>query len=90
MGKIRLILNVLVFIAMTMSFTSAAEESRENPLQGMIERHDRDGDGKVSIDEFHGPGEHFTRIDLDGDGAIQQSEARHGPPDMTRQDRGDR
>lgn len=79
MGKIRLILNVLVITAMTMSFASAAEERRENPPQDMIERHDRDGDRKVSRDEFPGPDEHFTRIDLDGDGFINQNEARQNP-----------
>ena len=79
MGKIRLILHVLVFIAMTINFASASEENRENRPQGMIERHDRDGDRKVSRDEFPGPDEHFTRVDLDGDGFINQDEARQNP-----------
>jgi len=79
MGKIRIILHVLVFIAMTINFASASEETRENRLQGMIERHDRDGDRKVSRDEFPGPDEHFTRVDLDGDGFINQNEARQNP-----------
>jgi len=79
MGKIRLIMNVLVFTAMTMTFVSASEESRENRPQDMIEHHDRDGDGKVSRDEFPGPDEHFTLIDLDGDGFINQNEARQAP-----------
>jgi len=79
MGKIRLVLSVLVFTAMTTSFASAAEESRVDPPRGMIEHHDRDGDGKVSEKEFPGPDEHFTRIDLDSDGFINREEARQAP-----------
>ena len=79
MGKIGLVLSVLVFTTMTMSFASAAEENRGNPKKGMIEHDDQDGDGKVSKDEFPGPDEHFTRIDLDGDGFINQEEAKQAP-----------
>ncbi len=79
MGKIRLILSLLVFTVMTTGFASASEESRENPVRGMIEHDDRDGDGKVSKEEFPGPDEHFTRIDLDGDGFISREEARQAP-----------
>ncbi|MCP4683652.1 MAG: hypothetical protein GY864_15080 [Desulfobacterales bacterium] len=80
MGRIILIiLNVLAFTAMTISFASAFEESKGNPPRDMIEHHDQDGDNKVSRDEFPGPDEHFTRIDLDGDGFINQDEARQAP-----------
>ncbi len=87
MGKIGLILSVLVFTAMTMSFASAAEESRENPPRGMIEHDDRDGDGVVSRSEFSGPADHFDKLDTNGDGTIQKSEAMQGPPGMPRRDR---
>ena len=41
-----------------------------------------EGDGAVSRTEFSGPADHFDRLDLNGDGAIQESEARQGPPGM--------
>ena len=69
----------LVITAMATSFASASEEARENPQLGLIERHDQDGDGKVSKMEFHGQDEHFTRIDLDSDGFINQQEALKAP-----------
>ena len=65
--------------SMTMSFASASEESRENSPRGTIEHYDQDGDGKVSKDEFPGPDKHFTRIDLYGDGFINQEEAQEAP-----------
>ena len=85
MGKISLILTVLT--AMTMSSAFAMAENMKKPPQDMIERHDRDGDDRVSKEEFPGPDKHFTRIDADGDGAIQKSEAMQGPPGMPRRDR---
>ncbi len=76
MRKTLFIMNVLMFATMTMSFASASEKGTGKPPHFMIEHHDQDGDGKVSIDEFPGPDKHFTRIDLDSDGFINQNEAR--------------
>jgi len=43
---------------------------------------DGDGDGIVSRTEFSGPADHFERLDLNGDGAIRESEARQSPLGM--------
>ena len=43
-------------------------------------REDRDGDGKVSKDEFRGPAHHFGHLDKNGDGYISEDEAPTGPP----------
>ncbi len=45
-----------------------------------IRRLDRNGDGKVSREEFDGPAGHFRLFDRDGDGYISSSEAPQGPP----------
>ena len=47
---------------------------------GFMEREDKNGDGKVSKDEFHGPSEHFDRLDKNNDGTISEDEAPTGPP----------
>ena len=47
---------------------------------GFIARFDKDDDGKVAKEEFDGPAEHFTRLDKNGDGFIDESEAPKGPP----------
>ncbi len=47
---------------------------------GFVTRLDRDGDGKVSKDEFDGPSQHFSRFDKNGDGYLSDDEAPKGPP----------
>ena len=71
------------------------EEAKQAPrpkgngtrVSGKFQEDDADGDGEVSRTEFSGPADHFDRLDLDGDGAIQESEARQGPPKMRQQNR---
>jgi hypothetical protein len=45
-----------------------------------MRREDRDGDGKVSRDEFRGPPDHFDRFDRNKDGYLTEDEAPKGPP----------
>jgi len=45
-----------------------------------VERLDRNGDGKVSREEFDGPPDAFDRHDADKDGFLIESEAPLGPP----------
>ncbi len=45
-----------------------------------VRRLDRNGDGKVSRQEFDGPAEHFGQFDRDDDGYISSAEAPTGPP----------
>jgi hypothetical protein len=63
----------------------ASEAPKGPPRHGMkgggfIQRFDKDGDGKVSKEEFPGPQDHFTTLDTNGDGYIDASEAPKGPP----------
>ncbi len=44
-----------------------------------VKRLDKDGDSKVSSDEFDGPANLFTQLDKDGDGYLSESEAPSGP-----------
>ena len=45
-----------------------------------MRREDRNGDGKVSREEFRGPPEHFDRFDRNKDGHLTEDEAPDGPP----------
>lgn len=60
---------------------------RSSRVPGKFQEDDADGDGVVSRAEFSGPADHFDRLDLDGDGTIQESEARQGPPIRVQQNR---
>ena len=47
---------------------------------GFVSRLDRDGDGKVSRNEFDGPPDAFDRLDANQDGYLNDSEEPLGPP----------
>jgi hypothetical protein len=47
---------------------------------GFMKRADRNGDGKVTRNEFRGPDEHFDDLDQNSDGVITGEEAPTGPP----------
>jgi hypothetical protein len=54
---------------------------RQSPSgEDFIRRFDRDGDGKVSREEFAGPRDHFDHFDKNGDGFISREESPKGPP----------
>lgn len=50
------------------------------PRGGFVARLDRDGDGKVSCDEFDGPPAHFDLLDRNGDGYLSEEERPAVPP----------
>ena len=57
------------------------ERGKEPPSAAeFIKRLDKDGDGKVSKEEFDGPAEHFEKLDKNDDGYITEDEAPTGPP----------
>jgi Ca2+-binding EF-hand superfamily protein len=74
---------VIVMLGMSLVLTGVgfAQQSTSNDGSSrFIQRFDKDGDGKVSREEFPGPQEHFTNLDVNGDGYIDASEAPKGPP----------
>jgi len=79
MKKMWFLLSASIFMVMAIGTASASEPMEKTPPPNMIERHDQDGDNKVSREEFPGPDDHFAQIDLDGDGYITQEEARKAP-----------
>ena len=52
-----------------------------------IQQFDRDNDGRISREEFTGPSRFFNRLDKNGDGYVDESEAPKGPPPRIRKSR---
>jgi hypothetical protein len=61
----------------------------QGPMSGahFVRRIDRDGNGKVSRNEFDGPAHHFTHLDRNRDGYLTEDEAPTGPPPAHRRSR---
>jgi len=58
---------------------------RQDPRTGgrrpsFVKRLDKNGDGKVSKQEFDGPARHFSTLDKNRDGYLSEDEAPKGPP----------
>ncbi|MDQ8182932.1 DUF1566 domain-containing protein [Pelagicoccus sp. SDUM812005] len=62
----------------------AQENGRPQPGGDFLQRADRNGDGKVSRQEFRGPDERFDRLDKNGDGFVTADEAPQGRPRANR------
>ena len=77
-------ISTVFLILWGMIFASSVYAQRSyqqtNKTSGFIERLDQDSDGKVSQDEFDGPADHFSKMDTDSDGYIDDSEQPKGPP----------
>ncbi len=72
----------LILWGMIFATSAYAQRSYQqtDKASGFIERLDQDSDGKVSQDEFDGPADHFSKMDVDGDGYINESEQPQGLP----------
>lgn len=55
---------------------------RGNPpsKEQILAEHDKNQDGKLSMDEFPGPDDHFSRFDTNSDGYLEINELPDGPP----------
>jgi hypothetical protein len=60
--------------------TTGLHSGNQKSTSRFIRRLDKNGDGKVSKDEFDGPKQHFSDWDKNRDGFISQDEAPNGPP----------
>ncbi|MFC1576348.1 DUF1566 domain-containing protein [Candidatus Omnitrophota bacterium] len=70
-------------------YGSADKSSRMPPIdrkgpEGFVKRLDRNGDGKVSRQEFDGPPQAFSHHDRNKDGYLTENEAPKGPPPSKR------
>lgn len=74
------ILTLLIGAGTAMAQNDQGNRPPPRGKEGFIKHFDKNNDGKVSKDEFTGPAEHFAKLDKNGDGYIDESEAPKGPP----------
>ena len=70
-----LVLMLVLLFASAIPFPALSQAGGVPPV---IQRHDRDGDGRVSRDEFRGPPQAFQSMDRNGDGYLTVDEFRGG------------
>lgn len=79
--KTRMIVLLLLAAGSVMAQRSDNGGDRKPPTPAeLINKLDKDGDGKISKSEFDGPAEHFTAFDKNQDGYISKDEVPSGPP----------
>ena len=93
--KRKTLITTAIVGALSLGLLAAAPGFAKGPGYGggrgamMFERHDADGDGRITQDEFRaGHDERFEMMDADGDGAITQDEARQAMQQMRAEHRG--
>lgn len=71
-------INCLVLMSLVLTLSKGlAEDERKQPNQGsekQLKIMDKDKDGKISSNEFHGPEEMFIELDLDKNGYVNLEE----------------
>ena len=85
---VRFILFLLYLSVQTLLFPQICHAAGERGFERFLGRHDANGDGVVSWDEFKGGPKRFARLDLNGDGSISFEEfkqARQNPPQPDKQ-----
>lgn len=78
--KTKILFTLLLAAGTTMAQQQGGQSRQAPSAQDLINRLDKDKDGKISQSEFDGPSEHFSQFDTNGDGYLSADEIPSGPP----------